>query len=444
MGVPAELKQHSELTEEEKSRQIARIAGSRTLRNSPLLQKFLAFIASNAANGDVSEFTIATEVLGRPTDFDSTTDTSVRTQAYRLRMKLKEYYESEGKSDPIIIDIPKGHYIPVFSGRPDRVPDVDPEQPTAEVSKATVSRLSVVKHGIAGLLLLISGIGLGTRLPQYNGKAGAYKDVPAVVKQFWGNYATGSEIIVAYTNFVFLETAQGDLLRFRGGPVADRGTLATKEAVRQTALNPDLAAHAGSVYYEDGFTGTGEVVAVHRLTSMLESLGANVIVKRSRLVSADDLRTHDVIFLGSPVGNEALAEMHLSQTFTFEQPKEPPYLWTNRINDSKHEKSYGIERDPQRSVIRADYALFNVLPGPANGKRIVILAGLTTSGTQGAAEFATSESGLIRLLEALGTSKSEGQNFPKYFESLLRVEAAKGLDAITVKYIAGSQVQGQE
>jgi hypothetical protein len=103
-----------------------------------------------------------------------------------------------------------------------------------------------------------------------------------------------------------------------------------------------------------------------------------------------------------------------------------------------------LERDPREQIIRADYAIFNVLPGPAAGRRIIILAGLTTSGTQGATEFATSEAGSLKILEILGTSSNGHKQFPPYFESLVRVEAAKGLDAITVKYVTASTVEASE
>jgi hypothetical protein len=302
---------------------------------------------------------------------------------------------------------------------------------------------------IAGIILLVVlafGVGVywGSRWNSSGITADAKNKVPEPMQEFWGRFITGNDIIIAYTNSVFLETETGDLLRFRGGAVADRGALAGKEAARATALNLPLVERAGPLYYEDGYTGTGEVLAVHHLTSILGSLGANVVVKRSRLVTADDFRNHDVIFLGSPFENQVLADVHFPQRFTFESPKEPPYLWKGRIVDSKPEASqsaaYQVERDPQGQVIRADYALFSILPGLASDRRIIVLAGLTTSGTQGAAEFATSPEGLREILD-----KAAGQNgrreIPAYFESLLRVEAAKGLDAMKARCLAYSPIQ---
>ena len=52
-------------------------------------------------------------------EFRSRPDTIVRTQAYRLRTKLKEYYENEGKKEQVIVEVPKGHYVPTFSFRQD-------------------------------------------------------------------------------------------------------------------------------------------------------------------------------------------------------------------------------------------------------------------------------------------------------------------------------------
>ena len=84
----------------------------------------------------LKEYTIATEVFGRSGDFDARTDSVVRVQAKRLRAKLQEYYETEGKSDKIIIEIPKGHYSVTFSlARNVQAADIAPHT-KPEISKA--------------------------------------------------------------------------------------------------------------------------------------------------------------------------------------------------------------------------------------------------------------------------------------------------------------------
>ncbi|MGA3242106.1 MAG: hypothetical protein ABSG03_38120 [Bryobacteraceae bacterium] len=67
--------------------------------------------------GELKEYTIATEVYGRNDDFDPTLDTIVRSEARRLRRKLKEYYDTEGKGDSIVIAFRRGSYIPVHRVR---------------------------------------------------------------------------------------------------------------------------------------------------------------------------------------------------------------------------------------------------------------------------------------------------------------------------------------
>ena len=83
-----------------------------------MLQNLLRFLVAEAYAHDgrtLKEYTIGVEVFSRPADFDPKTDTIVRVQIHRLRLKLKEYYSTDGKHDPIVIDVPKGHYLPTIA-----------------------------------------------------------------------------------------------------------------------------------------------------------------------------------------------------------------------------------------------------------------------------------------------------------------------------------------
>ena len=107
-----------ELGKEQKIEQLEKVLHSRTLQNSENLKAFLRFVVEKTlADEDVQlkEYTIATEVFGRKSDYDPRIDSVVRVQAGRLRTKLQEYYTVEGKNDQIVIDLPKGHYHPVFN-----------------------------------------------------------------------------------------------------------------------------------------------------------------------------------------------------------------------------------------------------------------------------------------------------------------------------------------
>jgi hypothetical protein len=96
---------------------VQRIVNSKTFQSAPTLQQLLRFLATRALEAhtdEIKEYTIGVEALGRKPDFDPKTDPIVRVQVYRLRQKLKEYYELEGAQESILVEIPKGHYLPKF------------------------------------------------------------------------------------------------------------------------------------------------------------------------------------------------------------------------------------------------------------------------------------------------------------------------------------------
>src|SRR6266436_3438522 len=102
------------------ARQIERLVSSRVLHGSESLCKLLRYLAKHALDHPgtpVKEYQIATEVFGRPADFDPQLDSMVRVQAGRLRTKLAEYYNTEGATDRIVVELPKGSYAVAFHER---------------------------------------------------------------------------------------------------------------------------------------------------------------------------------------------------------------------------------------------------------------------------------------------------------------------------------------
>ena len=80
-------------------------------------RKLFQYIVDQTLGGNpkrLKQYSIATEALGRGTDFDPDTDPIVRLEASKLRRALDDYYLRSGSSDPVRISIPKGSYVPVF------------------------------------------------------------------------------------------------------------------------------------------------------------------------------------------------------------------------------------------------------------------------------------------------------------------------------------------
>jgi hypothetical protein len=101
---------------------LERIASSEMLRSSPKLTAFLRFVVGATLRGEgdrIKGYTIAVEALGRGKDFDPQLDPIVRVEAGRLRRAMTRYYAGPGAADAVVIEIPRGTYVPVFRHRID-------------------------------------------------------------------------------------------------------------------------------------------------------------------------------------------------------------------------------------------------------------------------------------------------------------------------------------
>src|SRR6202051_4400614 len=100
--------------------QIDKVIKSHSVHSSESLCKLLRYLAEHSLDHPgiaLKEYQIATEVLGRPAGFDPQSDSTVRVQAGRLRVKLAEYYAHEGPDDSVVVELPKGSYSLTFHVR---------------------------------------------------------------------------------------------------------------------------------------------------------------------------------------------------------------------------------------------------------------------------------------------------------------------------------------
>jgi TolB-like protein len=94
---------------------LARIGASDALRTSPQLVAFLTFVVEAVLSGRadrIKAYAIGVEALGRGTGFDPQVDPIVRVEATRLRRAIERYYAKSGAADPVLIDLPRGTYVP--------------------------------------------------------------------------------------------------------------------------------------------------------------------------------------------------------------------------------------------------------------------------------------------------------------------------------------------
>jgi hypothetical protein len=96
---------------------LSTILSSRTFKSARGQSKFLAYVVTQSIAGRfelIKEYWVGREALGRGDSFDPRFDPIVRTQARKLRLRLAKYYQTEGAYDRILIQFPKGSYVPVY------------------------------------------------------------------------------------------------------------------------------------------------------------------------------------------------------------------------------------------------------------------------------------------------------------------------------------------
>lgn len=393
-------------------RQIDTLVASKELHGADSLCKLLRYLANHALEfpeEPLKEYKIATEVFGRSSDFDPQSDSIIRVQAGRLRSKLAEYYQSEGTNDPIIVELPKGSYVPLFHHRGKGAAKL--HRSVSFKGDEQEARLTPRKLGIAvvalSILLVLSITAIVLlitfRKSYESGLVRSEPPPPAAFQLFWKPFASDpGEPWVVFSNAAFVGRPETGLRYY--DPTRDS---------------------KASVW--DHYTGVGEVLAVHSLDRVFGLLHRGLRVKRGSLFTLDDVQNNDLIFVGSPSENLTLKEIPSTKEFVFQRLDSGPRKGDLAIVNVRPEVGESKEylASPSTSPFSfEDYAVVALLPGLSPSRSIMILAGTTTFGTQGAVDYVCRQNSVEELLLRLSVSKT-GELKP--FEALLRVTVTRGV-----------------
>jgi tetratricopeptide (TPR) repeat protein len=150
-------------TPEEIRDAVDRLIVSSVFARSPQLGAFLRFVVEAVLHGKsdrIKAYTIGVEVLRRDVKFDPQIDPIVRVEATRLRRTMERYYAGPGADDPIVIDLPRGSYVPTFRRR-DGEPPVSVSgwrERLVRIPRWAVAAVAVVLvGGMIGTVVLVSG-----------------------------------------------------------------------------------------------------------------------------------------------------------------------------------------------------------------------------------------------------------------------------------------------
>lgn len=400
--------------------ELASLLESHHFKASRRCCEFLDYVVRQTLKGNLAslkERALGVELFNRSADYDTNSDPVVRATAGEVRKKLAQHYQ-ESKRGRAFIVLPVGTYIPRFEiqvepvhelALDEMIAQIEPRPQLAPVESAPPkpvpfhrrvildprSRIAVAALGSV-LVAFILYFGLRQIISQRNTEQSP--NAGPALAAFWKPFVSPQSDTVA----VFSE------VRHRAG-----------------------SSPAGAVTYpvglslgesaSPGISGVGEVMGVHALDGVFDLFHRNLRAKRSNFFTFDDASDENVIFVGSPLANPPLRLLQNSRNFVFQiisnESGQPALAIINNKPQPGEPKQF--LSTPENLPIKDDYALISLSPGMRPEKRVLVLAGITTFGTQAAAEFVSRNDSLNNLLSHLKVS-SNGDIEP--FEAVISVK----------------------
>jgi hypothetical protein len=380
---------------------IERIADSPHLKSSARLREFLFYISDCAirdAPEEATEQQIGIRIFHRHPGYNSSEDSIVRTHARLLRQKLAVYFAEEGLHEKIVVDVPKGHYLPVFHPRGE-LPHSEPVEvalpPTPLIGQTPEGNDTAPRHrkwnlALVFVFLPVLAAGLFLALRPRAGHAAPQ----TAIDKFWQPFFSNSDPpLVIFSNALFA----GD----------------SKSGLRYAPQEPGENAQPGQNFV-DTYTGIGELASVYMLTRLFDAHQADFILKRSLLMTWDEAQAKNLIFIGSAAENPSLRVLPSTRDFTM--VAEPDSAGVVNHNPKPGEPA--IYSRPEHPL-KVDYAILALLPGVEPSKHTLIFSGLTTFGTQAAVQYVCNPDTMADLLRHITGPKGEIHPFEAVLETTI-------------------------
>jgi hypothetical protein len=413
----------AEPREEELRALVERIAASTRFQKSPRMRTLLLYICEHGlANrpDKIREPAIGVHVFGRAPDYNPNDDNIVRVSARELRRRLDEYFVGEGRDEPLLIEIPKGGYVPRFVPRSSAdapTPWAEAQAPPLHTPKAMISHAA----GRWGRLAIGFGAGVLTcaaviSTVYLSRTAVTQPDHPLFSRIF--KPGPPPLFVMADASLVLLQDIVKEPVSLAGYLTGDYIRRLQRPVGEDRALLFDLASGRRSIGYAEGVLG-----------ARLARMDPNLVLRVARDVTMADFRTTSLVVVGSKRSNPwvELFEPKLDFSIEYDEQRGQPFV-RNRAPRAGELPIYPSPGDI--SAVHGTYGIIAFLPNLTHTGSVLILAGATMAGTEAAGELVLSPVLLRKLTERLGR-----EHPLPYFEVLIkagRLAGASGAVEIVV------------
>jgi hypothetical protein len=431
---------------------IQRIVATPGFVRSPRLISFLLFVTERSLIGEaqeINEQSIGVGIFGRTSGYDSNDDNIVRSHASRLRQKLEAYFQGEGSAESLRVSIPKGSYVPVFYESADTpapesvaadfalVPEPS-TRPFNGTSQPALLESPPILTGDEQVRLLPSG-GDSVRetsvpIAFWIGAAAACVlsiVVTCLLMTYW--HRTGETGIPVANHALWRELLDGrqDTLIVNGdsslvlyenitGKTLTIGEYISGNYRDQVAPQDKTDPHLLRTIARRRLTSIVDLAIANRITGRPELAPGHAVLRYARDLHVDDLKSTNVILIGSQEANPWVQLYADSLNFTLipDQQTKVFTIYNRAPKQGEAAEYHSAPGDPDRRAYAA-IALVKNLDGAG---RTLIIQGTGMAGTEAAADYVLGRDELSSLLHG---STSLNGSLPD-FEILLETSNLGG------------------
>jgi len=405
---------------------LERIAASAHLKRAARLQELLFYIGKCSIKegyDKISEQRIGVEVFGRPEGYDTSADNIVRSSVSELRKRIELYFESEGRDEPLVVEIPRWTYIPVFTQRPakeripsghlvaDALPVTEDDHGALETAHVSRSRGRTLFSWISTCLIVVlagSSLFFWSKYRALNQSIYPWKYQPSVA-ELWNQILDASpetDVVLADASFGMIQDINKRSFTF--DEYLNRSYISQLQAEK---LSPEM--HDAFDRIAIWNLGDQDDFKLAKRILALDPLGGRIHLYNARAYLPDLTQRDNVILVGAQISNpwDDLFESRMNFVVRFDNDRSIEVL--NRAPSAGEQPIY-------KQSGPAEYCVVAYMPNPSHNGVILIVEGSSAEATEAAGNFLLSEVQLSNFKRILRTNE-----FP-FFEVLLKVSSVPG------------------